>query len=724
MADSPLPPLPSGFGQACPAITHAIADSLAFEEILKRVADAARLVIPFTVMGIWHAAAPDDPVRLRLAPGTPGDRRRPERPLRRSDHSPQLWPQNGSVPVCISDAVEVLDPTHLGDRLLIELGYRATLVLPLDDAAKEVLWFAHSEPNAYTTTHARMLQPVTDLARLAVSHDHLHTLMQERRRKRDALEALLPTLASALDMQAVFTQISEIIKDVLPHDYLRVGLITEDGRGFKLHATSLGRPTDAPEYRPQSQFWQATKDWEYFIVQDFTPVGDGSVRTVVWHPIQRRSVTTEFTPDPYFLKGLLDHNMRSQLRLPIRLQGKLVAFLFLTDPRPYLYGEEDAELGRRVADHLALALAHERLAEEVKRTTQAQRQAAQLQERVDALVEELEGVVAHRALGRSGKWRDILSAATRVAETDSTVLITGESGTGKEVVARYIHRASRRDKRPFVALNCAALPEQLLESELFGYERGAFTGAQTSRQGRIEQAAGGTLFLDEVAGMSTAVQAKFLRVLQEREFQRLGGSATLRADVRVIAATNRDPRLAMERGTLREDLYYRLNVFELVLPPLRERAEDILVLAEAFLEEIGRGVGRPAAGFSKDARDSLLNHGWPGNVRELRNAIERAAILCDGGLITGEHLPMAIGTARARSVVPATPAAPVVPSAPTVPAMLPAEGVNLDAMEREMIEKAMTQAKNNKSEAARLLGLARGQLYSRLKRYGMTRAKR
>ena len=284
-------------------------------------------------------------------------------------------------------------------------------------------------------------------------------------------------------------------------------------------------------------------------------------------------------------------------------------------------------------------------------------------------------------------------------------------------MARFIHRASNRAKRPFVALNCAALPEQLLESELFGYERGAFTGAHTARAGRLEQAAGGVLFLDEVGEMSPIVQAKFLRVLQEREFQRLGGTGTLRADVRVIAATNRDPRVAMERGTLREDLYYRLSVFEITLPALRERAEDILLLAEAFLAEIGRSVGRPAAGVSKDARDRLLAHHWPGNVRELRNALERAVILCDGGLITGDHLPMTLASAPSSR--------PVAPSgAGPVPAIIPPEGVKLEAIERELIQRAMAQAQNNKSEAARLLGLGRGQLYSRLKRYGLTRARR
>ena len=262
---------------------------------------------------------------------------------------------------------------------------------------------------------------------------------------------------------------------------------------------------------------------------------------------------------------------------------------------------------------------------------------AQLESRVQTLTRELELRTHGRVVGQSAEWLDVLKKATQVAPTDTTVLLSGESGTGKEVVARFIHRASARKGGPFVALNCAALPEQLLESELFGYERGAFTGAQQAKPGQIELAAGGVLFLDEVSEMSPSAQAKMLRVLQEKEFQRLGGIRMQKANVRVVAATNRDLWKAVERGAFREDLFYRLQVFDISLAPLRERRADILPLSDAFLQEIGQSFGRPPAGLTRAGREALLQHDWPGNVRELRNALERAAILCEGGLIGAQH---------------------------------------------------------------------------------------
>jgi transcriptional regulator with PAS, ATPase and Fis domain len=241
------------------------------------------------------------------------------------------------------------------------------------------------------------------------------------------------------------------------------------------------------------------------------------------------------------------------------------------------------------------------------------------------------------------------------------------------------------------------LPEHLLESELFGYERGAFTGAQQPKPGMIELAAGGTLFLDEVTEMSPSAQAKFLRVLQEREFQRLGGTRTLKANIRVIAATNRDLRGAVERGDFREDLYYRLQVFPITIPPLRERRDDILPLTEALLHEIVSALGRPPAALTREARQALMEHDWPGNVRELRNALERAAILSQGELIGAEHLALDPTRTTSKGAVTS----------------------NLGTVECATISRVMRECRGNKSSAARRLGLSRTQLYFRLRKYGI-----
>jgi transcriptional regulator with GAF, ATPase, and Fis domain len=310
----------------------------------------------------------------------------------------------------------------------------------------------------------------------------------------------------------------------------------------------------------------------------------------------------------------------------------------------------------------------------------------------DAFVEPLPGS-SGMVVGRSAAWRDILRQATLVAATQVNVFLQGESGTGKEVVARYIHRASPRRNGPFVAINCAALPDTLLESELFGYERGAFTGAQQSKPGQIELACGGVLFLDEVSEMSPAAQAKFLRVLQEREFQRLGGTRPIKANVRVIAACNRDLANAVTRGVFREDLYYRLQVFDIQLPPLRARSSDIPLLAESFLDEIGKAMGCPAASLSEDASQALIGHHWPGNVRELRNVLERAAILSDGGVITLDHLSL-----KAHATPPSH---------------------DLRVTERSTIERVLHATDWNKAKAARKLGLSRTQLYVRLRKYDL-----
>jgi two-component system response regulator FlrC len=297
------------------------------------------------------------------------------------------------------------------------------------------------------------------------------------------------------------------------------------------------------------------------------------------------------------------------------------------------------------------------------------------------------------------KMQAALELARSVAPTDSTVLVTGETGTGKELVARLIHHWSPRADQAFVAVNCAALAETLLESELFGHEKGAFTGAIAQRRGRFELAHGGTLFLDEVGEMSPALQAKLLRVLQERTLERVGGTKTVTVDVRVIGATNRDLQQMVATRTFRDDLFYRLSVFPIPLPPLRERPSDIIPLAEHVLGQVTRRLGKRIVGFSPDAAATLTQYRWPGNIRELQNVVERAAILCQEEQILPAHLNLA----------------------PASPASAAAGPKTLKELEREAILSALAACHGNRREAAKQLGIGLRTLYTRLREYGISR---
>jgi transcriptional regulator with PAS, ATPase and Fis domain len=484
---------------------------------------------------------------------------------------------------------------------------------------------------------------------------------------------LLRTIAGVLDIRDVFPRISEIAKRMLAHDLLTM-MFHDRGGDILIEAAS----TD--EFRGLSRFTKADQsepEEGFVIIDDFT------------------TAPLPIVDPPDIRDRVLGAGFRSLLVVLARAGRQRLGLGFWSKTRA-AFSRSDVQVARRVADHVALAVSHEQLAEAARQVAEVQARAERLEARVHSLTRELESKSEVRIVGRSAQWLDVLKKATQVAETETTVLVNGESGTGKEVVARFIHRASPRKVGPFVAINCAALPEQLLESELFGYERGAFTGAQQAKPGQIELAGGGVLFLDEVTEMTPSAQAKFLRVLQEREFQRLGGTRVQKANVRVIAATNRDLRKAVERGDFREDLYYRLQVFDIRLPPLRERLDDVLALSDAFLQDIGRSFGRAPAGLTREARDALLAHDWPGNARELHNALERAAILCEGGLITADHLAL-------RRASPGRVAAPT----------------DLHAVERETIERVMLDTGGNKAKAARRLGLSRTQLYVRLRKYDL-----
>jgi len=305
-------------------------------------------------------------------------------------------------------------------------------------------------------------------------------------------------------------------------------------------------------------------------------------------------------------------------------------------------------------------------------------------------------------VGTSDAMRSVYEMVDQVAPSDATVLITGESGTGKELVAAEIHRASRRSDGPLVKVNCAALPESIIESELFGHEKGAFTGAVNQRKGRFELAHGGSIFLDEIGELSPQVQVKLLRVLQEREIERIGGSSTVKVDVRVIAATNRNLEDELRAGRFREDLYYRLNVFPIRVPPLRERKSDIVLLADHFAEKYAERNGKLIRRISSPALDLLTSYHWPGNVRELENCIERAVILSMDKVIHSYHLPPSLQSAQSTNTEPTT----------TLDAAL-------SRLEKELIIEALKIADGNMAAAARRLGITERQMGLRVHHYGI-----
>jgi Nif-specific regulatory protein len=381
--------------------------------------------------------------------------------------------------------------------------------------------------------------------------------------------------------------------------------------------------------------------------------------------------------------------------VPLMIERKAVGVLGVD--LPYAEGRDFERLTKLlsvVASMIAQAL-------RVERYVEAER--ARLLDENTHLKQELrERYDFSHIVGNSNPMRQVYEQVTQVARTNTTVLLRGESGTGKEMVAHAIHYNSLRAGKPFVKVSCAALPETLIESELFGYERGAFTGAMSRKKGRFELADGGTLFLDEIGDLNVSTQVKLLRVLQEREFERLGSTETIKVNVRLIAATGKDLESAIERGQFRADLYYRLNVFTIFMPPLRERKPDILLLADHFLEKYGREHGKHIKRISTPAIDMLTSYHWPGNVRELENIVERAVVVCDSSVIHGHHLPPTLQTAEGSG---------------TVTRLSLTQSVA--AYERDIIQDALKTTRGNRARAAKLLDTTERILGYKIKKYGI-----
>ncbi|AKL96729.1 acetoacetate metabolism regulatory protein AtoC [Clostridium aceticum] len=339
--------------------------------------------------------------------------------------------------------------------------------------------------------------------------------------------------------------------------------------------------------------------------------------------------------------------------------------------------------------------------EELKVTIAKALKVMALQEEVSYLREELEKNTGKTIIGTSPQIQEILNIVERVASTNATVLILGESGTGKEVIANALHYSSNRKQKPYIKVNCGAIPENLVESELFGYEKGSFTGATARKIGKFEKADGGTIFLDEVGELDLSMQVKLLRVLQEREFERIGGNERVKVEIRVIAATNRDLYKMVEEGSFREDLYYRLNVIPIKLPSLRERKEDIPLLTDYFLQKYSQEVGRKNLVISEEVKKKLLNYQWRGNIRELENVIERMVLLGQGNIITEKDLPYEIIQEEKTEEI----------------YRLPKEGLCIEELEKNLILQALERTEYNQTKAAQLLGMTRHTLLYRMEKH-------
>ncbi len=687
-------------GQLLAGVLSEIADiaseTLELQEVFGRIATAVQRVIPCDDMGVVRIIDGEKAILHATTKACSDPKGKCFEAMPLSAWSPR-WRPHAGPNRRIDDARAELDPHFPMDELVMEGGLGSGLWEPFRRGNSFVggVWLCSKATHSFDDEHQEMLRPIAALLGSAVEHWQIWDAERQRQGRLDRMEALLGTLAESLDVREVFERLSEGMQPILPHDLMVLTELDVKSRQLRVAAHTSPSGVVPPSFSIELTAPELERRIDFETIRDIpADLGVGSERE----------------------RLIVSSGLRSWVRVPVWISGEVKGGLSFFHKEPSRYDWKDAELAARLADRIALSLSLQRLAEEARLAAEARERAARLAATVETLARELESRARSPVVGVSPSWKDTLLSVGRVASSETTVLITGESGTGKEVISSLIHQGSPRNGSPLIAINCAALPEQLLESELFGHEKGAFTGATSTKIGRIEQAEGGTLFLDEIAEMSPLVQAKLLRVLETREYQRVGGTRSLRADVRIIAATNRDLATAITRQTFRQDLYYRLNVFQIHIAPLRERRDDILPLAEVFLQELGRTMGRPAAGISRDARAWLLEYPWPGNVRELKNAIERAILLCDGGLITRDHLPT-----------------PMVPPPLELPPHAVANGhtngsarvspesedLNLDSLERTMLEKALAQSKGNKSQAARALGLTRAQVYSRLEKYGL-----
>ena len=573
-------------------------------------------------------------------------------------------------------------------KLLCEDGVQSLCVLPLTTAQRRVgaLGFGSVQASAYDAADLEFLQQVAAQVAVAVDNalnsQNAQLYQQELARERDRLRLLLEVnnaLVSTLDLHQLLSSISACLRRVMNHDYASLGLYEPEAQQVRLQALDF----------PQSK---GLLHEEMVFPLEGTPSGE-VVRT------RKPLIISGADLDEYkatVSRLFIAEGLRSGCIVPLITANRTLGTLSLSSLRPGAFNQEDVDLLMRVANQVAIAienaLAYREIAE-LKNKLADEKLYLEEEIRTEYTFEEI--------VGESPALKRVLSQAETVASTDSSVLILGETGTGKEVIARAIHNLSPRRERTFVKVNCAAIPTGLLESELFGHERGAFTGAIAQKMGRFELAHHGTLFLDEVGDIPLELQPKLLRVLQEKEFERLGGTRTMNVDVRVVAATNRDLTQMVEDRLFRSDLYYRLNVFPITVPPLRDRAEDNPLLVRYFAQKHARRMDRRIETIPAEEMEALTRYHWPGNVRELENLIERAVILSRGPAL---HVPLPQDRLSGDAPAPSP--------------------VTLEAAEREHILRTLGETNwviAGSTGAAARLGMKRTTLQSRMAKLGISR---
>ena len=595
-------------------------------------------------------------------------------------------------PIRVNDTSKVKDKSV---RFLAKLlGTRSLLVVPIILKGKVLgllgLHDTHA-PRQWLDEEVTFFESIARQLAVGYQYTSLYVAQEQETRRTNALLEIANTLNSHSDFKEVSSRVLERAVELVGADYGALGVLDKGGKKISLASfkTAVG-------IKPSSVL-QMIENYEKSLdIEPFPVIGD---------LLRERKTLRLFDKQlPFLFRQVFNRKLggKAALVAPVRVGGQafgLLGFVWGKE-RENLFEDHDVALVEGIADQIGTALERDQLSAEVMR-----------------LKSELHQRYQSQIIGQAPNIQRAIELALNVAETNTTVLIQGESGTGKELIANLIHYNSGRGDKPYIKINCGAIPETLLESELFGHEKGAFTDAQTRRQGRFEESNGGTLFLDEIGEMSLAAQVKLLRVLQDGELTRIGGKDVIKTDVRVIAASNIDLEKAVEKGGFRRDLFYRLSVFPIHVPPLRERAEDIHLLVFHFLELYKEKTGRFVSGISKEALRALVNYEWLGNVRELENAIERAVIIASGRQIEIDDLPEAISRkafefqaqARQERLRAASEGRAV-----GIEIELPAA---MDEIERQVIEATLDYTDGDKSRASRLLNIGRKTLYRKLEQY-------